>query len=615
MKIATLEAEVLLTTSDFNKGIDNVSEDLNKIKKELDGFDERVTASSGVMARAWGEAIGESINDVISESIEIISEFVTSSIDLAEKMDGALRRSDNVFGAQSSRVKEWALTTKDSFGIASSEALDFATRFGTILQGTNLPADQIARMSMNLTEMIGDLAAFQGMSIDTVFEKVISGLRGETEAIEDLGIDVRASALAAYAGISETAFGKLSYAERMLITYRAIADQAKGAQGYFKDNNDSYAAQLNLLQANISELKTALGTSLLPVITDLVGWFNTLFGSTEEAEGSFSSLAGIATQSFTDVAATAEDARALAETLVALQESGEGAANPELWNSIVAQLSATIPGIETLIGNTTGTIEAGAEALDAYIENYRRLALETARVNAMAEYNAELAVLERAVVEAQAELRKAPHYVQNYGSQMSEIVDMFGRAWYAELGLEYTRNRAEFAHRALQGIMHEQVQRNSDGTWSIKSSADSYTRDALNNARANLGDTQFYALLDRYNSLYEKYAKYSDTEALERAYNEARNDLDLMREEIRFMLEHWEELNEEGEETTSSTEGEAGVSGAATDRFSQALDAVRAMADRPSTFNITLEMDGETLFRVVGEHQARESQTASKTSG
>lgn len=143
----------------------------------------------------------------------------------------------------------WADGMKKNFGISAKSAKEYASTvagiFGSDVIG--LPENQVLDMSMKLVELTGDLASFHNMSVDVVWQKLLSGMRGETEAIEDLGIDVRAAAVSQYYGMTTKAWGQLEQNERILMLYEYIVASSKHVEGDFKRTSDDYNNQVALL--------------------------------------------------------------------------------------------------------------------------------------------------------------------------------------------------------------------------------------------------------------------------------------------------------------------------------------------------------------------------------
>lgn len=110
-----------------------------------------------------------------------------------------------------------------------------------------LSEDQLLDMSTKLVELSGDLASFHNMSVNEVWNKLLSGMRGETEAIERLGIDVHVATLAGFYNMEERAWSKLEQGQKTMLLYNYILESTKHVEGDFKRTSDTYNNQVALL--------------------------------------------------------------------------------------------------------------------------------------------------------------------------------------------------------------------------------------------------------------------------------------------------------------------------------------------------------------------------------
>lgn len=383
MTLATLVADVILNTSGFTAGVNEAKTQLNTLQSQLSTTGATAQTTGSILATTIGTGLGTLIADGLRDALGAMWDFAQDSVQYAAEMETAGRRIDTVFGGNAENLNRWAETTQDAFGVAEGAAKINAARIGSLLDTYGFATDEIYSMSTALVELGGDLSAFTGFDFDTTMQKLYSGLRGETEAIEDLGLDVRVASLAAFAGIKESDFGKMDSLERMRITYEYIMSASEKAQGFFAKNNDTYSAQMAEFNANIAQLKQAIGESLLPVITELLTWFNGLFGSAENAASGIDTLKDSSKDNLFTIESTTSKALALVDALAELGESAEEAGDAGMWNAIFAELEQTIPGIGNLIDAETGKIEGGTKALKEYTEAWQVFALEQAKQQAV----------------------------------------------------------------------------------------------------------------------------------------------------------------------------------------------------------------------------------------
>jgi len=142
------------------------------------------------------------------------------------------------------------------------------------------------------------MASFYNLDLETAFEKIRSGISGETEPLKQLGINMSVANLEAYAlsqGIT-TAYNEMSQAEQVMLRYNYLMSTTADAQGDFARTQDSYANQTRLLSESWLEFTGIMAEQLLPVLTTIVSWLNNIVAFlTENADMVSAVLVGLAT--------------------------------------------------------------------------------------------------------------------------------------------------------------------------------------------------------------------------------------------------------------------------------------------------------------------------------
>ena len=153
-------------------------------------------------------------------------------------------------------------------------------------------------MSKDMVGLAGDMASFYNLDLETAFEKIRSGISGETEPLKQLGINMSVANLEAYAlsqGIT-TAYNEMSQAEQVMLRYNYLMSTTADAQGDFARTQDSYANQTRLLSESWLEFTGIMAEQLLPVLTTIVSWLNNIVAFlTENADMVSAVLVGLAT--------------------------------------------------------------------------------------------------------------------------------------------------------------------------------------------------------------------------------------------------------------------------------------------------------------------------------
>lgn len=403
MKLFTLVADLTLNTAGFVNQVRNAEREGRGLANALGADAESINKS---FDNAFSFAAGDILADVVQAGLQAMGEFVGGSVETASNLQEVNSKIDAIFGDMSSRLHAWATTTKTEFGIGEYSAKSYASNLAGLLSADSigLTTEQIYEMSTGMVQLAGDLASFHNMSFDVVWGKLLSGMRGETEAIEDLGVDLRATAMAAYLGLgSEKDWGKLDQQTRTLATYQYIMENTTVAQGDFVRTQDQYANQQRIFNENLLQLQATIGEGLLPAMTGLLTWFNSFFNAEADAATGIETIQNAYSDSVVSIETTTTNALALVSALESLEGATEDAAGSDMWNAILTELESTLPKIGNLIDDETGKITGGTEALRGYIEQWKTTSMELARQQYVQDMYDEYAQMQAEIARLQME--------------------------------------------------------------------------------------------------------------------------------------------------------------------------------------------------------------------
>ncbi len=235
-------------------------------------------------AKASNEKVADAVTDkwktasrVIGTSFAAITAgvvaFGTKSIGLASDLNEVQNVVDTTFGSKGSAViDEWAEKAGSAFGLSELSAKQYTSTLGAMLKSMGLAEQDTLDMSIAMAGLAGDMASFYNLDPSEAFEKLRSGISGETEPLKQLGINMSVANLEAFAlsqGI-ETAYDSMTQAEQATLRYQYIMQATADAQGDFSDTSDSLANQQRILQMEVETLSADFGTALLPAALGVV---------------------------------------------------------------------------------------------------------------------------------------------------------------------------------------------------------------------------------------------------------------------------------------------------------------------------------------------------------
>lgn len=249
---------------------------------------------------------------------DYLSDAISSASDLEQSIGGV----DAVFKDNADTIHDWAKTAADSVGLARSEYNELATVLGAQLKNMGVPMEDVAQQTGDLIGLGADLAAQFGGSTSDAVSALSSLLRGERDPIERYGVSIneaRIKAKMAEMGLDGLEGSAYDTAKAQAVL-ALLTEQTTDAQGAFARESETAAGQQQRLKAEMENVKTEIGTALLPIVTDLLGVFR------DEAVPILQDLAGWFTEnkdSIYDLASGAADASlGFIDALLAMGENG-----------------------------------------------------------------------------------------------------------------------------------------------------------------------------------------------------------------------------------------------------------------------------------------------------
>ena len=236
-----------------------------------------------------------------------------ASVKLASDLGEVQNVVDTTFGKNAGQINTWAKNAATSFGIGELAALQMNGTMGAMLKSMGMTSPETLKMSEGIVGLSGDLASFYNLDTKDAFEKIRSGISGETEPLKQLGINMSVANLTAYAlaeGIKKP-YKEMTQGEQTQLRYNYLMKATKDAQGDFTKTSNSLANQLRIAKLGVQDLGASIGTMLLPManaaIKELNGMTSTLKTAFDKNgfTGLAGALGGVFSQLIVDIAAQA----------------------------------------------------------------------------------------------------------------------------------------------------------------------------------------------------------------------------------------------------------------------------------------------------------------------
>jgi len=237
---------------------------LNKANNEVSGAGSKIGATFkkvGVAVAAAGAAAGVF-------AVKYGVDAVKAASDLSE----TIAATGQIFGDSAKQIQDFAETSASALGQSKQQALDAANTFAIFGKSAGLAGNDLVKFSTDFTVLASDLASFRNTTPEEAITAIGSALRGEAEPLRRFGVlldDASLRAAALELGIVSTTKNALTPQQKVLAAQALIYKQTGDAQGDFLRTSDGLANSQRILTAQIENVKTSIGTALLPVATEL----------------------------------------------------------------------------------------------------------------------------------------------------------------------------------------------------------------------------------------------------------------------------------------------------------------------------------------------------------
>lgn len=327
------------------------------------------------------------INSIIDGVTGSISESIGLASDLVETQNVV----DVTFEDSASTINKWAQEALNAYGITETKAKQYSSTLGAMLKSMGIADDQVLQMSMDMAGLAADMASFYNLDHDTAFEKIRSGISGETEPLKALGINMSVANLNAFAlekGMNK-AFDKMSQAEQATLRYQYLLEATKDAQGDFARTGDSFSNEMRKLQTNLDRIKTEFGKGLLGVVTPAISLLNNVLSDKSYQYTTAEKIMQERDDAIYDAKATYAQSLTIVNSMRNMeQESGEAVKATKAWQEALENLKNVMPGLSQYVDLTSDAIVGNTERIKQYVDTVNGVSLYGAHDTAVTDAQA-----------------------------------------------------------------------------------------------------------------------------------------------------------------------------------------------------------------------------------
>lgn len=258
---------------------------LDKARGSLNRFannQKRVLNNSNNALKSAFNGVGQSIKsaslavDLMKAAVAGLSgALAVTGVQAAMEYESSLQQINRIMGENAKGFIEWTNTQAAAFNMSRLEAVKYGAVYGNLMSSITNNQATATQYTKDLLKASAVVASATGRTMTDVMERIRSGLLGNTESIEDLGINVNVAMLESTAAFQRFANGKsweqLSFQTQQQIRLFAILEQTASKFGVNVYNNTAssmaqFTALLKDVQLNIGQAFLPLVNAVMPIL-------------------------------------------------------------------------------------------------------------------------------------------------------------------------------------------------------------------------------------------------------------------------------------------------------------------------------------------------------------
>ena len=247
---------------------------------------------TGMSSALKGFGAGLFVGVGADQLVGLFKDATKGASDLEQSVGGV----QAVFKDFAPQIERASKQAAQNLGLSRDEYNKLATTLGAGLKNKGI--EDYAGSTQNLIEIGGDLAAQFGGSTQEAVEALSSAMRGESDPIEKYGVALNETAVnakLAEMGVKK-AGGTYTEQQKTMARLALITEQTADAQGAFGRESETAAGRQAILSASFENIKTTIGTALLPAFSGIVNSVSDFVSGMDQGTGAGGRFKEIAIQ-------------------------------------------------------------------------------------------------------------------------------------------------------------------------------------------------------------------------------------------------------------------------------------------------------------------------------
>jgi hypothetical protein len=259
-----IDAEIAPFKKKMQEAAQQTKQAADNVKRQTSGLK---TAFSKLAAFAGFAVLGKKLLDLGMYSTQ-----------MALEVSAAMNQIKRQMGESSQTFLKWINDNANAMNMSVGEATKYAGVYSNLFSTFIKDSDKLSTYTGKMLQTSAIVAEGTGRTMTDVMERIRSGLLGNTEAIEDLGIQVGVSMIQSTNAFKKFSDGKsweqLDFLTQQQIRLMAILEQA--TQKYGDTLASTVNGRVNLFKSLLKDAALNIGNSFLPILNAIMPVLNSL---------------------------------------------------------------------------------------------------------------------------------------------------------------------------------------------------------------------------------------------------------------------------------------------------------------------------------------------------
>lgn len=257
----------------FRKKMKEVENQVKGTSDQVKNATAKVREQSNSIGSAFGKLAKFAGFAILGKKLLDVGMYSTqTALEVAASMNQIKRQ----MGESSQSFLKWVNDNANAMNMGVGEATNYGAVYSNLFSGFIKDTNKLSAYTAKMLQTSAVVAEGSGRTITDVMERIRSGLLGNTEAIEDLGINVNVAMIKSTEAFKKFANGQswqqLDYQTQQQIRLMAILEQATAKYGDTLSN--SVNGSISLFKSLMKDSALNLGNAMLPIINAIMPVLN-----------------------------------------------------------------------------------------------------------------------------------------------------------------------------------------------------------------------------------------------------------------------------------------------------------------------------------------------------